>query len=45
MINKEWGLAMKENVFAELTHAMRHCSLGQITETFFEVGGHYRRTM
>ncbi len=34
-----------ENVFAELMHAVRHCSLGQITETFFEVGGQYRRNM
>lgn len=32
-----------ENVFAELMNAVRHCSLGQITETFFEVGGQYRR--
>ncbi len=34
-----------ENVFAELMNAVRFCSLGQITETFFEVGGQYRRTM
>ena len=34
-----------ENVFAELMHAVRHCSLGQITDTFFEVGGQYRRNM
>jgi methylmalonyl-CoA mutase len=33
------------NVFAELMDAVRHCSLGQITETFFEVGGQYRRSM
>ena len=33
------------NVFAELMHAVRYCSLGQITDTFFEVGGQYRRTM
>jgi len=25
--------------------AVRHCSLGQITEAFFEVGGQYRRGM
>jgi isobutyryl-CoA mutase len=38
--------AMKnENVFAELVNAVRYCSLGQITETFFEVGGQYRRSM
>ncbi len=34
-----------ENVFAELVNAVRYCSLGQITDTFFEVGGQYRRTM
>ena len=28
-----------ENVFAELVDAVRYCSLGQITDTFFEVGG------
>jgi len=34
-----------ENVFAELMNAVRVCSLGQITETLFEVGGKYRRNM
>jgi len=34
-----------ENVFTELVNAVRFCSLGQITETFFEVGGQYRRSM
>ncbi len=34
-----------ENVFTELMEAVRYCSLGQITNTFFEVGGQYRRTM
>jgi isobutyryl-CoA mutase len=34
-----------DNVFAELMNAVRYCSLGQITDTFFEVGGQYRRTM
>lgn len=34
-----------ENVFAELMNAVRVCSLGQITDTFFEVGGQYRRSM
>ncbi len=33
------------NVFAELMHTVRHCSLGQITDAFFEVGGQYRRSM
>jgi len=34
-----------ENVFAVLMDAVRCCSLGQITETLFEVGGQYRRSM
>jgi len=33
------------NVFAELMNAVRYCSLGQITDAFFEVGGQYRRSM
>ena len=33
------------NVFAELMNAARVCSLGQITEAFFEVGGQYRRNV
>ena len=33
------------NVFEELMEAGRYCSLGQITDTFFEVGGQYRRNM
>ena len=33
------------NVFAELVKAVRCCSLGQITEALFEVGGQYRRNM
>lgn len=34
-----------QNVFAELMCAARVCSLGQITEALFEVGGKYRRNM
>jgi methylmalonyl-CoA mutase len=33
------------NVFAELMSAVRVCSLGQITNALFEVGGQYRRSM
>ncbi len=33
------------NVFAVLMDAVRCCSLGQITEALFEVGGQYRRNM
>jgi methylmalonyl-CoA mutase len=34
-----------ENVFAVLMDAARSCSLGQITDALFEVGGKYRRSM
>ncbi|WP_035856650.1 fused isobutyryl-CoA mutase/GTPase IcmF [Cryptosporangium arvum] len=34
-----------DNVFAVLMDAARVCSLGQITEAFFEVGGEYRRNV
>ncbi|MEY8195046.1 MAG: methylmalonyl-CoA mutase family protein, partial [Cycloclasticus sp.] len=34
-----------DNVFEVLMEASRYCSLGQITDTFFEVGGQYRRNM
>jgi methylmalonyl-CoA mutase len=34
-----------ENVFAELMNAVRSCSLGQITEALYAVGGKYRRNM
>jgi len=33
------------NVFEELMHTVRVCSLGQITSALFEVGGQYRRSM
>lgn len=31
------------NTFAELMHTVRDCSLGQITQALYEVGGRYRR--
>jgi isobutyryl-CoA mutase len=34
-----------ENVFEVLMDAVRCCSLGQITNALFEVGGQYRRSM
>lgn len=34
-----------ENLFAVLVDAVRCCSLGQITQALFEVGGQYRRNM
>ncbi len=34
-----------ENIFEQLMEATKVCSLGQITEALFEVGGQYRRNM
>jgi methylmalonyl-CoA mutase len=33
------------NIFAELMHAVRACSLGEITAALYAVGGKYRRNM
>jgi methylmalonyl-CoA mutase len=33
------------NVFDALMEAVRHCSLGQISDAFFEAGGQYRRNV
>jgi isobutyryl-CoA mutase len=33
------------NIFAELMHTARVCSLGQITQALYDVGGKYRRNM
>ncbi|MCH7976584.1 MAG: methylmalonyl-CoA mutase, partial [Bacteroidetes bacterium] len=35
----------RKNLFAELLQTVQTCSLGQITEALFEVGGQYRRNM
>lgn len=34
-----------ENIFEYLMEATKYCSLGQITDALFEVGGQYRRNM
>ena len=34
-----------DNIFAALMEAVRFCSLGQITQALYEVGGQYRRSM
>jgi isobutyryl-CoA mutase len=39
------AVIQNENVFAVLMDAVRVCSLGQITQALFEVGGEYRRNM
>jgi len=33
------------NIFEHLMTATKYCSLGQITENLFELGGQYRRNM
>jgi methylmalonyl-CoA mutase len=33
------------NVFDALVDAVQHCTLGQISDAFFEVGGQYRRNV
>lgn len=53
--NAERGAAMlkkiqdaalhNENIFAALMEGTKYCSLGQITDALFEVGGEYRRNM
>ena len=34
-----------ENIFEHLMNLSKTCSLGQITQALFEVGGQYRRNM
>jgi methylmalonyl-CoA mutase len=34
-----------KNIFEKLMEATKYCSIGQITQTLFEVGGQYRRNM
>ena len=33
------------NIFVELMETVRACSLGQITQALYDVGGKYRRNM
>lgn len=39
------AVAQDRNVFDELMAAARVCTLGQVTDAFFEVGGQYRRNV
>jgi len=34
-----------ENIFAALMEVCKFCTLGQITNALYEVGGQYRRNM
>jgi methylmalonyl-CoA mutase len=33
------------NLFEELMETVKYCSLGEITNALYEVGGQYRRSM
>ena len=40
------GVAIRnQNMFESIMEATKYCSLGQITNALFEVGGQYRRNM
>ncbi|WP_035219094.1 fused isobutyryl-CoA mutase/GTPase IcmF [Desulfatibacillum aliphaticivorans] len=34
-----------ENIFAQMMETVQHCSLGQISQALYDVGGKYRRNM
>jgi len=43
--NIQEAAIQNHNIFNELMEAAKVCSLGQITQALFEVGGQYRRNM
>jgi methylmalonyl-CoA mutase len=43
--NLHHASATNGNVFESLMEATKYCSLGQITNELFSVGGQYRRSM
>lgn len=43
--NVQQAAIRNENVFEALMEAGKYCSLGEITQSMFEVGGQYRRNM
>jgi methylmalonyl-CoA mutase len=46
MLNKLQQVAIKNgNLFTELMETVKYCSLGQITNALYQVGGQYRRNM
>ena len=45
-LEKLKNVALKnENIFEQLLETVNYCSLGQITQVLYEVGGKYRRNM
>ena len=46
MLNRFRAVAINNgNLFEELMETVKYCSLGQITNALYEVGGQYRRNM
>lgn len=45
LANVQEAAIQNRNIFFELMEAAKYCSLGQLTECMFEVGGQYRRNM
>jgi methylmalonyl-CoA mutase len=46
VLNRLKETALKnENIFADLMEVCKYCTLGQITNALYEVGGQYRRNM
>jgi methylmalonyl-CoA mutase len=43
--NIQQAAVLNHNIFDQLMEAVKYCSLGQITDALFEVGGQYRRNM
>ena len=43
--NLKQASANNKNIFKEIMEASKYCSLGEITNALFEVGGQYRRNM
>jgi isobutyryl-CoA mutase len=43
--NLQHAAVQNKNTFNELMESVKFCSLGQITNALFEVGGQYRRNM
>jgi methylmalonyl-CoA mutase len=45
LVNITEAALRDENIFEHILEAVRYCSLGQITEELYKVGGKYRRNM
>ena len=45
LANVQKAAIQNQNIFNELMEACKYCSLGQISNALFEVGGQYRRNM